>query len=126
MPTLCLKQPSFTDAEYAGKGKQTRRERFLIEMDQVVPWQALMALIEPSLSERRAYPLGAMLRVHLMQNWFGYRANSTPSGSYSDPAENALYEVMILRHFAGCPWIGSRAKPTSSTSVACRMTRRPR
>jgi IS5 family transposase len=35
---------SFADAEYAGKLKQTRRERFLIEMDQVVPWEGLIAL----------------------------------------------------------------------------------
>ena len=42
-----MKQMSFADAEYAGKRKQTRRERFLIEMDQVVPWKGLIALIEP-------------------------------------------------------------------------------
>ncbi|MEG1814616.1 IS5 family transposase [Pseudomonas sp.] len=41
---------------------------------------------------RPAYPLMAMLRVHLMQNWFGY----------SDPAMGeALYETTILRQFAG-------------------------
>src|SRR5690606_7646465 len=41
---------------------------------------------------RPAYPLMAMLRVHLMQNWFGY----------SDPAmEEALYKTTILRQFAG-------------------------
>ncbi len=34
---------SFADAEYAGKRKQPRRERFLIEMDQVVPWKGLIA-----------------------------------------------------------------------------------
>jgi IS5 family transposase len=38
---------SFSDFEYAGKRKQTRRERFLAEMDQVVPWSGLVALIEP-------------------------------------------------------------------------------
>jgi IS5 family transposase len=38
-----MKQTSFADAEYAGKRKQTRRERFLIEMDQVVPWKGLIA-----------------------------------------------------------------------------------
>jgi IS5 family transposase len=38
-----MKQMSFADAEYAGKRKQTRRERFLIEMDQVVPWKGLIA-----------------------------------------------------------------------------------
>ena len=69
---------------------------FLIEMDQVVPWKGLIALIEPHYPKgeggRPAYPLLAMLRIHLMQNWFGY----------SDPAmEEALYETTILRQFAG-------------------------
>jgi len=91
-----MKQMSFANAEYAGKRKQTRRERFLIEMDQIVPWKGLINLIEPHYSkgdgDRPVYPLMAMLQVHLMQNWFGY----------SDPAmEEALYET------------------TSSTSAAC-------
>ena len=91
-----MKQMTFADAEYAGKRKQTRKELFLIEMDQVVPWTGLIALIEPHYPKgeggRPAYPLMAMLRVHLMQNWFGY----------SDPAmEEALYETTILRQFAG-------------------------
>ena len=65
-------------------------------MDQVVPWKGLIALIESHYPKgeggRLAYPLMAMLRVHLMQNWFGY----------SDPAmEEALYETTILRQFAG-------------------------
>ena len=91
-----MKQMSFADAEYAGKRKQTRSERFLIEMDQVVPWKGLITLIEPHYPKGEggspAYPLMAMLRVHLMQNWFGY----------SDPAmEESLYETTILRQFAG-------------------------
>jgi IS5 family transposase len=69
---------------------------FLIEMDRVVQWKGLIALIDPHYPKgeggRPAYPLMAMLRVHLMQNWFGY----------SDPAmEEALYETTILRQFAG-------------------------
>ena len=89
-------QLTFGDAEYNGKRKQTRRKVFLAEMDQVVPWKGLVALIEPHYPKgeggRPAYPLMAMLRVHLMQNWFGY----------SDPAmEEALYETTILRQFAG-------------------------
>lgn len=91
-----MKQISFADAEYAGKRKQTRRERFLIEMDRVVPWKGLIALIEPHYPKGEvghpAYPLMAMLRVHLMPNWFGS----------SDPAmEEALYETTILRQFSG-------------------------
>ncbi|MGA9343406.1 MAG: IS5 family transposase [Rhodanobacteraceae bacterium] len=91
-----MTQMSFSDAEYAGKRKRTRREVFLAEMEQVVPWDALLALIEPVYPKagkgRRPYPIQTMLRIHLMQNWFGY----------SDPAmEEALYEVAPLRRFAG-------------------------
>lgn len=45
-----MKQMTFADAKYAGKRKQTRKELFLIEMDQVVPWKGLVTLIEPGLS----------------------------------------------------------------------------
>jgi len=91
-----MSQISFSDAEYAGKRKKTRREVFLEEMEQVVPWKALLKVIEPHYPVagrgRRPYPLGAMLRVHLMQNWF----------ALSDPAmEEALYEIASLRNFAG-------------------------
>jgi len=60
---------TFADAEYAGKRNQTRKKLFLIEMDQVVPWKGLIALIEPHYpnreGDRLTYPLMAMLRVHL-------------------------------------------------------------
>lgn len=90
-----MKQITFTDAEYSSKHKQTRKELFLKEMEQVVPWKGLIGLIEPHYPRgeggRPSYPLMAMLRVHLLQNWFGY----------SDPAmEEALYETTILRQFA--------------------------
>lgn len=102
-----MKQMTFADAEYAGKRKQTRKELFLIEMDRVVPWKGLIALIEPHYPKgeggRPSYPLMAMLRVHLMQNWFGY----------SDPAmEEALYETTILRQFAG---LGLQRIPDETT-----------
>src|SRR5215207_2619492 len=89
------KQMTFGDAEYAGKRKQTRRELFLAEMEQVVPWKSLMDLIDPFYPiagrGRHPYPLATMLRVHLMQNWFGL----------SDPAmEEALYEITPMRAFA--------------------------
>jgi len=40
-------QLTFAQAEYAAKKKVTRRERFLQEMEQVLPWSALHALIKP-------------------------------------------------------------------------------
>jgi IS5 family transposase len=91
-----MAQMTFGDAEFAGKGKTTRKERFLSEMEQVVPWAALQRLIAPVYPEagngRRPYPLATMLRVYLMQNWF----------SLSDPAmEDALHDMPALRQFAG-------------------------
>ncbi|AKN95426.1 transposase [Xanthomonas oryzae pv. oryzicola] len=59
-------QLSFRDAEY--NGKRTRREVFLAEMDQVVPWNDLLALIEPHYPKsgqpgRQPYRLETMLRI---------------------------------------------------------------
>jgi IS5 family transposase len=90
-----MDQLSFGDSEYAAKKKTTRREVFLAEMDQVVPWSSLLKVIEPFYPVagrgRRPYALQTMLRVHLMQNWFGL----------SDPAmEEALYEIGSMRLFA--------------------------
>ena len=69
-----MSQMSFSDFEYAGKRKQTRRERFLAAMDQVVPWGGLVALIKPYYPKagggRKPYPLETTLRIHLLQNSF--------------------------------------------------------
>ena len=66
------KQLGFGDYEQSTAKKQTKREKFLSEMDKVVPWQLLIALIEPfypktgSKGGRPPYPLATMLRIHLM------------------------------------------------------------
>src|SRR5574343_562054 len=76
--------------------KRTRRREFLDEMDRVVPWSDLVALIAPYMPEgRRGRPpfaIEAMLRIHFMQQWF----------TLSDPAmEEALHDVPLFRDFAG-------------------------
>lgn len=76
--------------------KRTRRREFLGEMEQVVPWANLVALVAPHLPEGRRgrppFPAEAMLRIHFMQQWF----------NLSDPAmEDALHDVPLLREFAG-------------------------
>ena len=86
---------TFGDSEYQVKRKRTRREVFLAEMEQVVPWDSLLRLIEPFYPVagrgRHPYPIATMLRVHMLQNWFGL----------SDPAmEEALYEIASMRQFA--------------------------
>lgn len=91
-----MKQLSFSDAEYVGKRKRTRREVFLAEMHRAVPWPQLEALIEPHYPKagggRRPYRLATMLRIHCLQQWYGL----------SDPAmEEELYEIASMRQFAG-------------------------
>ncbi|PXW95442.1 IS4 family transposase [Sphaerotilus hippei] len=76
--------------------KRTRRREFLGEMEQVVPWADLVALVSPHLPEGRRgrppFPVEAMLRIHFMQQWF----------NLSDPAmEDALHDVPLFRDFAG-------------------------
>ncbi|MET3147309.1 UNVERIFIED_ORG: IS5 family transposase [Xanthomonas axonopodis] len=89
-------QLTFGDAEGLGKRKQTRREIFLAEMEHVVPWQQLLALIAPHYPVsgrpgRQPYALATMLRIHLLQQWY----------ALSDPAmEEALHEIPTLRRFA--------------------------
>ena len=89
-------QLTFGDAEGLGKRKRTRREIFLAEMEQVVPWKALLALIEPHYPTmgrpgRRPYPLATMLRIHFLQQWY----------ALSDPAmEEALIDTAVMRRFA--------------------------
>ena len=67
------KQPAFPGLRHAMKKKQTRREKFLAEMDVVVPWMRLLALIEPRYPKRGArggrppMPLETMLRVYFLQ-----------------------------------------------------------
>ena len=91
-----MKQMSFAASDYVKKPKQTRKERFLQEMELVVPWARLLSVVEPHYPKagngRRPYELATMLRIHFMQQWFGY----------SDAAmEEALHDVPLLRHFAG-------------------------
>lgn len=91
-----MKQLGLSDSGFAKHPKKTRKAAFLAEMDKVVPWKRLMALIEPHYPKpgkgRRPFPLETMLRIHFMQHWF----------SYSDPAmEEALHDIPLLRAFAG-------------------------
>src|SRR5688572_14405141 len=91
-----MKQTTFAAAAWTHKGKVTRRERFLAEMDAVIPWARLLALIEPHYPRAgngtQPMPMEQMLRIHFMQHWF----------NLSDPqAEDSLYDIESMRRFAG-------------------------
>jgi len=91
--------------------KPTRRERFLSEMDRIVPWSQLCALIEPVYSQQRSGagrpPVGLerMLRIYFLQQWF----------NLSDPAaEEALYDSLAMRRFVGID-LGREPAPDETT-----------
>ena len=66
---------NFTDMEYANRKRTTRREAFLDAMESIIPWNEWMKLIPPFYVQkergRKLIPLETMLRMYLMQNWFG-------------------------------------------------------
>jgi IS5 family transposase len=89
--------------------KKTRRAIFLEEMEQVVPWRELCALIEPVYPKagngRRPVGLERMLRIYFLQQWF----------NLSDPAvEEALYDSVVMRQFAGID-LGNEPVPDETT-----------
>ena len=69
-----MKQTSFASLEYAGKKRRTRREKFLAEMERVVPWARLEALVQPHYPKsgrvgRQPIGLQRMLRMYFLQQW---------------------------------------------------------
>ncbi|WP_424925952.1 hypothetical protein [Aeromonas caviae] len=64
-------QLTFADSEFSSKRRQTRKEIFLSRMEQILPWQNMVEVIEPFYPKagngRRPYPLETMLRIHCMQ-----------------------------------------------------------
>lgn len=109
-----MKQRTFAGAAWSAKGKVTRRERFLAEMDAVIPWSRLLGLIEPHYPKagagRQPHPMERMLRIYFMQNWF----------NLSDPqAEDSLYDIESMRRFAGIELVED-AIPDESTILRFR------
>ena len=87
-------QMSFTDLEYGNRRRVSRRERFLTAMDEAIPWDVWVGLIEPfyyvGARGRKPKPLETMLRMYLLQVWF----------SLSDEGvEDAVYDSYAMRRF---------------------------
>lgn len=109
-----MTQPTFASLVWDGKGKVTRRERFLAEMDAVIPWPQLLALVAPHYPTAgqgtQPMPLARMLRIYFLQHWF----------NLSDPAmEDALYDSEAMRRFAGIE-LSVDAVPDESTILRFR------
>jgi IS5 family transposase len=109
-----MKQRTFASVAWEKKGKVTRRERFLAEMDAVIPWKHLNRLIEPHYPKAgngtQPMPQERMLRIYFMQQWF----------NLSDPAmEDSLYDIESMRRFAGIE-LGEDAVPDETTILRFR------
>jgi IS5 family transposase len=102
-------QMSFAQAEYAGKKKVTRRERFLAEMERVVPWARLVAVVEPHYptGKRGRPPIGIerMLRIYFLQQWYALA---------DEALEDAIYDSQAMRTFAGID-LSVEAVPDATT-----------
>ena len=100
---------SFAQCEYAMKKKVTRRERFLGDMEQVVPWGRLVEVIRPyyPAGERGRPPIGIerMLRIYFLQQWYGLA---------DEALEDAIYDSQAMRTFAGID-LSVEAVPDATT-----------
>lgn len=107
-------QTSFAGLAWSNKGRVTRRERFLLEMNAVITWARLLKLIEPHYPKpgrgRRPLGLEKMLRIYFLQHWF----------DLSDPAaEDAIYDSESMRRFVGVE-LGEDAIPDESSILRFR------
>src|SRR4029453_1998436 len=107
-------QRTFAGIAWSQKGKVTRREQFLAEMDAVIPWGQLLPLIEPYYPKagggRPPPGLEKMLRIYFLQQWF----------NLSDPqAEDAIYDSESMRRFARVA-LGDEVVPDEATILRFR------
>ena len=108
-------QRSFASAEYAMKKKRTKREKFLAEMERIVPWSRLIAVIEPIYPKSGRVgrpPIGIpkMLRMYCCQQWYGLA---------DEALEDALYDSQALRDFVGIDLSGESV-PDATTLLKFR------
>jgi transposase, IS5 family len=102
-------QLSFAHATFQRYEKTTKRAAFLAEMNRIVPWQRLCAVVEPHYPKagngRPPIPLERMLRIFFLQQWF----------TLSDPAvEEAMYDSSSMREFVGID-LGNQPAPDETT-----------
>src|SRR6202163_3015134 len=109
-----FQQTLASQGSFEKHGRKSKRELFLDQMEQVVPWSELLALVAPHYAKagngRQPVGLSIMLRTYFLQQWF----------SLSDPGmEEAFYESPVLRRFAGVD-LGVAAAPDETTILRFR------
>ena len=91
-----MSQLSFSDEEYSGRKRITKREEFLKTMNEIIPWAEWVEKIRPFYpTGKRGRPVRGielMLRMYLLQIWFGLSDEGT---------EDAIYDSYAMRSFLG-------------------------
>ena len=109
-----MRQQTLADEGFERYRKANRRDQFLEEMEQIIPWLGLCEVIEPFYPKaegagRPPVGLERMLRIHFLQHWF----------NLSDPAvEEALYDSRAMRHFVG---IDLGREPVPDETTVCKF-----
>jgi IS5 family transposase len=109
-----MRQQGFSESGFEKYHKPTRREQFLAEMDEVIPWKEMCKVIEPFYPKPEGAgrpPVGIerMLRIHFLQHWF----------NLSDPAvEETLYDSRAMRKFVG---IDLSHEPVPDETTICKF-----
>ena len=106
---------SFTDIEYSMRKQTGKREELLKKLDAIIRWDELDAIIRPFYPSndrgRPVKPLDVMIRMYLLQNWFGFSAAGM---------EGAVYDSYAFRRFMGVSFLEEQV-PDSNT--LCRFRR---
>jgi len=111
-----MKQCTFAEAEYTAKKKVTRRDRFLAEMERVVPWSLLLEALSPHYYPAQKGPgrppvgLERMLRLYFVQQWYGLA---------DEMLEDTVYDSQALRGFVGID-LGRESVPDATTVLKFR------
>lgn len=105
-----MKQQSFTDLEYANRKRKTKRDEFLAIMEEIVPWDELVAIVEPYYPNgKRGRPtrgIEVMLRMYLLQIWFNLS---------DEMVEDSIYDSYAFRNFMGIDFYSSSQVPDATT-----------
>lgn len=109
-------QKPCSELEYSGNKTQTRRNRFLADLEKLVPWAQLEAHVAPFYGDttgkrgRRAIGLSRMLRIYVVQQCFGFSDEGT---------EDAVYDSQVIRGFTGIN-LGRESAPDATTLLRFR------
>ncbi|XBX06767.1 IS5 family transposase [Enterocloster clostridioformis] len=111
-----MKQQTLSDLEYSCRKKKTKREEFLEIMEEIIPWEEWVGIIQPYYpTGKRGRPpieLELMLRMYLLQVWF----------NLSDPGtEDAIYDSYAMRKFTGIDFMTDRVPDETTLLNFCHL-----